>query len=90
MAANSVSMYCCTLQMAEARELMTALSPTFSMTFWKAVGDWRVILHRACRKTSTDPSQTLRVPGTLTLQTPHDPAQQSGHKPCHFVTVLEP
>lgn len=47
MAVNRVSMYCCTLQMAEARELMTALRPTFSMTFWKAVGDCRVILHRA-------------------------------------------
>lgn len=64
MAVNRVSIYCCTLQMAEARELMTALRPTFSMTFWKAVGDCRVILHRACGNRNTDPSQTLRVMGT--------------------------
>lgn len=49
MAVNKVSMYCWTLQMAEARQLMTELSPTFSMTFWKAVGEWRVIRHKACR-----------------------------------------
>lgn len=47
-AVNKVSRYCWTLQMAEARAVTTAVRPTFSMTFWKADGEWRVILHRAC------------------------------------------
>ena len=47
-------MYCWTLQMAEAREFITEVSPTFSITFWKAVGEWRVILHKACRERRTD------------------------------------
>ena len=42
--------------MAEAREFITEVSPTFSITFWKAVGEWRVILHKACRDRRTDPS----------------------------------
>lgn len=40
--------------MAEAREFITEVSPTFSITFWKAVGEWRVILHKACSEKKTD------------------------------------
>lgn len=38
-ALNKAGMYCWTLQMAEAREFITEVSPTFSITFWKAVGE---------------------------------------------------
>lgn len=59
-AVNKVNMYCWTLQMAEAREFITEFSPTFSITFWKAVGEWRVILHNACRDRRTDLSDSSK------------------------------
>ena len=57
-------MYCWTLQMAEARECITEVSPTFSITFWKAVGEWRVILHKACseRRDTLEDSKGMNQP----------------------------
>lgn len=63
-AVNKVNMYCWTLQMAVAREFITEFSPTFSITFWKAVGEWRVIRHKACidRRTRSDNPRALTMP----------------------------
>lgn len=47
--------------MAEARAVITEVRPTFSMTFWKADGEWRVILHRACGDSGSDLSVTPRA-----------------------------
>jgi hypothetical protein len=59
MVVNRINRYCWTLQIAEASECMTEFSPTFSITFWKAVGAWRVTLHKACgekkHRVSDDP-----------------------------------
>lgn len=59
-AANKVNMYCWTLQMAGARELIIAVSPTFSIILWNAAGEWRVILHKACRNKRADLSDNSK------------------------------
>ncbi|KAL0593531.1 hypothetical protein AAY473_037777 [Plecturocebus cupreus] len=48
-------------EMAEASELITEFSPTFSITLWKAVGEWRVTLHKACEDERTDLSGAPRA-----------------------------
>lgn len=47
MAASMVSIYCCTRLTPEPKQPSKAGSPTLSITFWKAAGEWQVILHRA-------------------------------------------
>lgn len=46
-AENIMSMYCWILHIPFAKEFSTAANPTFSMTLWKALGEERVILHKA-------------------------------------------
>ena len=72
--------------MAEAKEFITEVSPTFSMTFWKAVGEWRVSLHKACRDKRTDLSDNSKCTDQSPERKQVPSVESRKCLPCSFIT----